>query len=144
MRVPFPASLGKDSWGSRRISRGGALDRNVLRNSTGRPTFPEVFQMSQSIPEESDFPALPRLSCQVSTHIMVARVRAIRESLEGKPQIPVSMLQEDSNCCYRSGGKRTCMSPLETRPDSPVETPEEPQDHVSTGEESSGSGLYSR
>ena len=30
--------------------------------------------------------------------------------------------------CYCSGGKRTCMSQLEMRPDSPVETPEEPQD----------------
>ena len=32
------------------------------------------------------------------------------------------------------------MPPLETRTDSPGETPEVPQDHVSTGEESSGSG----
>ena len=37
----------------------------------------------------------------------------------------------------------TCMPPLETRTDSPVETPELPQIHVSTGEESSGSGTDS-
>ena len=32
------------------------------------------------------------------------------------------------HCCYSSGGKRTCMPPLETRTDSPGETPEVPQD----------------
>ena len=35
------------------------------------------------------------------------------------------------------------MPPLETTTNSPGETPEVPQDHVSTGEESSGSGTYS-
>ena len=35
------------------------------------------------------------------------------------------------------------MPPPETRTDSPGETPEVPQDHVSTGEESSGSGTHS-
>ena len=36
-----------------------------------------------------------------------------------------------------------CMPPLETRTDSPGETPEVPKIHVSTGEESSGSGTDS-
>ena len=36
------------------------------------------------------------------------------------------------------------MSALDTRPDSPVETPEETQIHVSGGEENFGSGLSSR
>ena len=35
------------------------------------------------------------------------------------------------------------MAPLETRTDTPGETPEVPQVHVSTGEESSGSGTDS-
>ena len=35
------------------------------------------------------------------------------------------------------------MSPLETRTDSPGETPEDPMFHVNTGEESSGSGTDS-
>ena len=60
MRVPFPVSSGKDSRPSRRISRGGALNREVERNSRGRATIPKDPQMSQSTPEEPDFPALPR------------------------------------------------------------------------------------
>ena len=36
-----------------------------------------------------------------------------------------------------------CMSPLETRTDSPGETPEVPKIHVSNGEESSGCGTDS-
>ena len=51
-------------------------------------------QMSQSTPEEADFHAVLRLSPRVSTHTMVARVTALWESLEGKPQIPVSTQQE--------------------------------------------------
>ena len=35
------------------------------------------------------------------------------------------------------------MSPLETKTDSPGETPEDPKIHVCTGEESSGSGTNS-
>ena len=42
MRVPFPASSGKDSQHCRRISRGGALNWNVERNSRGRATIPKV------------------------------------------------------------------------------------------------------
>ena len=43
--------------------------------------------MSQSTPEEPDFPALPRLSPQVWTQTKLARVIALWESLKGKPQI---------------------------------------------------------
>ena len=43
-----------------------------------------------------------------------------------KPQIPMSTRQKASHSCYSSRGKQTCMSPNETRPDSPVETAEEP------------------
>ena len=50
------------------------------------------------------------------------------ESLEGKPQIPSYTRREARQCCYSSGGKRTCMPPLETRTDSHGETPEVPQD----------------
>ena len=44
--------------------------------------------MSQSTPEEPDFPALTRLSLPVATHPAVACVTPLWESLEGKPQIP--------------------------------------------------------
>ena len=39
MRDPFPVSSGKDSRRSRRISRGGALNRKGERNSRVVPTF---------------------------------------------------------------------------------------------------------
>ena len=42
MRVPFPASLGKDSRRSRCMSRGGALKRKVERNSRDLATIPKV------------------------------------------------------------------------------------------------------
>ena len=51
----------------------------------GRATIPRVPQMSQSIPEEPVFPALPRLSRGGSTHTTVARGTALWESLVGKP-----------------------------------------------------------
>ena len=56
----------------------------------GRATIPIVPQMSQSIPEEPDFPALPRLSRRGSTHTMVACRTALWESLVGKPHGKVS------------------------------------------------------
>ena len=56
----------------------------------GRATIPIVPQMSQSIPEEPDFPALPRLSHRGSTHTMVACRTALWESLVGKPHGKVS------------------------------------------------------
>ena len=50
-----------------------------------RANIPRVPQMSQSIPEETVFPALPRLSRQGSTPTMEARGTALWESLVGKP-----------------------------------------------------------
>ena len=52
----------------------------------GRATIPTVPQMSQSIPEEPVFPALPQLSRRGSTHTTVVRGRALWESLVGKPR----------------------------------------------------------
>ena len=107
----------------------------------GRATIPRVPQISQSIPGKPVFPALPRLSIQGSTHTTVAGGTALWESLvgkplwkasweslEGMPQIPFSMGRVALHCCYSSGGKRSCIPPLETRTDSPGETPEVPQD----------------
>ena len=91
MRVPFPASLGKDSRRSHRISTGGALHRKV--DSRGRATIPKDPQMSQSTPDEPDFPALPRLSPRVSTHTTGVRMTALRH-LKGKTHIPVSTQRE--------------------------------------------------
>ena len=49
MRVPFPASLGRDFWRSCHISRGGALKRKVERNSRGPATIPKDPQMSHPL-----------------------------------------------------------------------------------------------
>ena len=91
----------------------------------------EDLKMSQSTPDEPDLAALPRLSPRVSTQTTVARVTALWH-LEGKPQIRFNR-QEERSCFYSMGGKWTCMSPLERRPESPVETLVKPQNHVSTG-----------
>ena len=73
---PFPPHLKR--------SRSQQERREELQ---GRATIPRVPQMSQSIPEEPVFPALPRLSRGGSTHTTVARGTALLESLVGKPQI---------------------------------------------------------
>ena len=59
------------------------------------------------------------------------RGKASWERLEGKPQIPYSTRREARYCSYSSGGKRMCMRPLQTRTESPGETPEVPKIHVS-------------
>ena len=50
----------------------------------GRATIPRLTQMSQSIPQEPVFPALPRVSRRGSTHTTVTRGTALWESLVGK------------------------------------------------------------
>ena len=99
-----------------------------------RATIPRVPQMSQSIPGKTVFPALPRISSRGSTHNLVARGTALWESFVGMP--PGKASRKDTNplihakgnghCCYSSGGKHTCIPPLERRTDSPGEYPEVP------------------
>ena len=62
----------------------------------GRATIPRVPQMSQSIPGNPVFPALPRLSSRGSTHITVTRGTALWESLVGKPPGKASRKATDS------------------------------------------------
>ena len=54
------------------------------------------------------------------------------ESVVGKPRgkatDPLILAKGSSTLLLQLGGKRTCMPPLETRTDSPGETPEVPQD----------------
>ena len=85
MSVPFSASLGKGSRCSCRISRGGALNRNVERKSRGSATITKDLKISQPTPDKPDFAAFPRLSPGVSTYTTVARVTALWH-LEGKAQ----------------------------------------------------------
>ena len=105
--------------------------------------------MSQSIPEEPVFPTLPRVSRRGLTPATVALGTALWESLLGKPHGKASRenhrsldpgdwksdtaataLEESARACHHS---RRGLTPLER-------LQKYPKIHVSTGEESSGSG----
>ena len=118
----------------------------------GRSTIPRVPQMSQSIPEKPVFPALRRLSSRGSTHTTVARGTALCESLVGKPRGKSS--RESQRSLNPRKGKRhnaaptreesTRASPYSRRGLTPLGRLQKyPKIHVSTGEESSGSGTDS-
>ena len=105
--------------------------------------------MSQSFPGKSVFPALPRLSSRGSTHTTVARGTALWESLVGKPRgkasweshrsldprlgnldIAATAREESARACPQSRQGVTPLRRLQMYP----------KIHVSTWEESSGSG----
>ena len=98
----------------------------------GCAAFPRVPQLSQSITGKPVFPALPRLSSRGLTHTTVARGTALWESLVGKPRgkDPDPLIHEKGSVTLllQLGMKLTRMPRLETRTDSPGETPEVPQD----------------
>ena len=115
----------------------------------GRATIPRVPEISQSIPEEPVFPALPRLSRRGLTHTMVARGTALWESLMGKHRGKASREshrshdprdgKRDTAATAREESARAC--PLSRRGLTPLGRLQTyPNIHVSTGEESSGSG----
>ena len=129
-----------------------ALSTGKARRTKGSGPFPRVPQMSQSIPGKPVFPALPRLSSRGSTHSTVAPGTALWESLVGKPR------GKSSRECHRS------LVPREWKCDTATTAGEEsaracphsrrgltplgrlqkyPKIHVSTGEETSGSGTDS-
>ena len=122
----------------------------------GRDTIPRVPQMSQSIPGKTVFPALPRLSSPGSTFTTVARGTALWESLvgksRGKPRGKASMEshrsldpregKRDTAATAREESTRAC--PHSRRGLTPLGRLQNyPKIHVSTGEESSGSGTDS-
>ena len=140
----FPCVVGKEfpAFPSHIKRRGSPQEgREVLQ---GRATIPRVPQMSQSIPGKPVFPALPRLSTRGSTHTSVACGTALWESLVGKPRgkatDPLIHGKESVTLLPQLERKSHVNAPIRERTDSPVETPEVPQIHVSTGEESSSSG----
>ena len=108
--------------------------------------------MSQSIPEETVFPALPRISRRGSTHTTVARGIALSESLVGNPLGKASR-ESHRSLDPREGKRDTAATAWEERaracPNSrrglaPLGRLQKyPKIHVSTGEESSGSGTIS-
>ena len=108
--------------------------------------------MSHSIPGQSVFPALPRLSSRGSTRTTVARGTTLWESLVGKPHGKAS--RESHRSLDPSEGKRDTAatareeSALACPHSRPGLTPlgrlqKYPKIHVSPGEESSGSGTDS-
>ena len=115
----------------------------------GRATIPIVPQMSQYIPGKSVFPALPRLSNRGSTHNAVARGTAQRETLVGKPRRKASR-ESHRSLDPREGKRHTAATvreesaracPHSRRGLTPLgRLPKYPKIHVSTREESSGSG----
>ena len=81
----FPCVVGKEfpAFPSHlKRSRSSQERREELQ---GRATIPRVPQMSQSIPGNPVFPALPRLSTRRCIHTPVERGTALWESLVGKP-----------------------------------------------------------
>ena len=114
--------------------------------------IPKVPESSQSIPGKPLFPALPRLSSRGSTHTTVSRGTALWESLVGKPRGKAS--RESHRSLDPSKGK--CDTAASTREECARACPHSrrglsllgslqkyPKIHVSTGEESSGSGTES-
>ena len=118
----------------------------------GRATIPRVPQMSQSIPGKPFFRALPRLSSRGSTHTRVARGTALWDGLVGKPR--GKAMRESHRYLDPREGKResaatagedsTRACPHSRRGLTPLGRLQKyPKIHVSTGQESSGSGTDS-
>ena len=118
----------------------------------GRATISRVPQMSQSIPGKPVFPTLPLLSSRGSTHTTVERGTALWESLVGMPRGNASREshrsldpregKRDTAATAREESARAC--PNSRRGLTPLGRLQKyPKVHVSTGEESSGSGTNS-
>ena len=108
--------------------------------------------MSQSIPGKPVFPALPRLSSRGSTHTTVAHGTALWESLVGKPHGKASRESHrsldpcegkgDTAATAREESAHAC--PQSSRGLTPLgKLQKYPKIHVSTAEESEGSGTDS-
>ena len=108
--------------------------------------------MSQSTPGKPVFPALPPLSRRGSTHTTVARGTALWESLVGKPRGKASRKSQrsidprdgkyDTAAAAREKSTRAC--PHSRRALTPLGRLQKYRRiHISTGEESSGSGTDS-
>ena len=135
---PPPSSKGRilSLLGSERIpgvpvaSQEEVLSTGKARGTPGSRHHRRVPQMSQSIPGKPAFPALPLLSSRGSNHITVARGTDLWESLEGKHRgkatDPLIHATGSATLLVQLGRQGTGMPPLETRTDSPGETPEVP------------------
>ena len=148
----FPCVVGKEfpAFPSHLQRRRSQQERR--EELLGLATIPRVLQMSKSIPGKSVFPRLPRLSSRGSTHTTVARGTDLWESLLGKPRgratrerhrsLDPGEGKRDTAATAREGSARAC--PHSRRGLTPLGRLQKyPKIHVSTGEESSGSGTIS-
>ena len=148
----FPCLVGKEFLAFLSHLKRRCSPQERREELQGRATFPRVPQISQSIPGKPVFPALPRLSSRGLTHSTVARGTALWETLVGKPR------GKSSRECHRSlvarEGKRDTATtaqkesaracPLSRRGLTALGRLQKyPKIHVSTGEETSGSGTDS-
>ena len=80
----FPCLVGKEfpAFPSHLKRRRSPKERG--EELQGRATIPRLPLISQSVPQEPVFPALPRLSRRGSTHTTVTRGTALWQSLVGK------------------------------------------------------------
>ena len=136
--------VGKNSRRSRRISRGGALHRKGERNSRVVPPFPESprclspFQRNLVSLHCLDFQAEDRHRHTPRWHVGQLFGKASRERhrsldpCEEKRDTVARAREESARACHYSGRGVT---PWGDSRSSPI--------HVSTGEESSGSGTDS-
>ena len=147
----FPCVVGKEFPAFPSHQRGGA-PTGEARGTPGSCQIPRVHQMSQCIPGNPVFPALPRLSSRGSSHTTVARGTALWESLLGKPRGRASRERHrsldpgegkrDTAATAREGSARSC--PHTRRRLTPLGRLQKyPKIHVSTGEETAGSGTDS-
>ena len=132
----FPWVVGKEfpAFPSHFKSRRSPQERQ--EELQGRASIFRVPQMSQSIPGKPVFPALPRRSSRdrltPRRHVGQPCGKASWESLKGKPQgkatEPLIHAKGSATLLLQLGRKAHVHPPLETRTDSPGETPEVPQD----------------
>ena len=147
----FPCMVGKEfpAFPSHLKRRRSPQERR--EELQGHATFPESprclspFQGKLFSLHCLDFQAEDRLTTR--WHVGQPCGKASWESLVGKPRgkAPDPLIQDKGSVTLllQLGRVSNCMPPLETRTDSPGETPEVPQDPCQLGEECSGTGTNS-
>ena len=135
-RDPFPPWSGKNPRRSHRISSGGALHRIGERNSRFVPPFPKSprclrpFQGNLFSLHCLDFQDEDRLTPRwhVEQPCGKASWKSLKGKLQGKATDPLIHATGRVTQLLQLGRKAHVHGPLETRTDSPGETPEVPQD----------------
>ena len=149
----FPCVVGKEFPAFPSLLKRRRSPQERREGLQSRTTNPRVPQISQSIQGKHVFPALPLLSRRESTHTTVVRGKALWESLVGKPPGKASRESHrfldpcegkcDTVATAREESARAC--PHSRQGLTPLGRHQKyPKMHVSTGEESSGSGTDSK